>query len=178
MINDKLIYGVSPLHDYYMMFGEKKYRMLRPVISRMNILDDSEESMTRKNFSVGVNPDRVKLDELLSLLSKNALNDDFNSTSLRQDVRFTWRNLTNLPLEKLKNYFGESISLFFYFSNYKIYFSFWIAIFLIITDIIRTVNGGNEVGKKLSQYTILINVIAIIIWNNIFVEVWKRKERL
>lgn len=32
LIEEKLVYDVSPMHDYYLMLGHKKYRMLRPVI--------------------------------------------------------------------------------------------------------------------------------------------------
>lgn len=111
-------------------------------------------------------------------MSDRSLKDDFNKTPLNHDLRFTCKNLTSLPLEKLKNYFGEAIALFFYFSNYKIYFSFFIGLFLIITDIVRSYNESNSLGVRIKKYAVLINSVSIIIWNNIFVEVWKRKERL
>lgn len=50
MVKFNLLHDFSPLHDYFLMLGQKKYRMLRPVIDGENVLDDSEDSYTKKVF--------------------------------------------------------------------------------------------------------------------------------
>ena len=86
-----------------------------------------------------------------------------------------WKNLVSLPQEKLKNYFGEKVALFFFFSTYKIKSSIAIALFTIITEIINVAGLSNPLSKK---YMIMVNLVVIIVWNNIVVSSWERKERL
>lgn len=68
MMKLNLLSDFSPLHDYFLLLGQKKYRMLRPVIDSENILDDSEDSYTKKVFQTGVNQDAKRLEELFDRL--------------------------------------------------------------------------------------------------------------
>jgi hypothetical protein len=68
MLKLNLLSDFSPLHDYFLLLGQKKYRMLRPVIDSENILDDSEDSYTKKVFQTGVNQDAKRLEELFDRL--------------------------------------------------------------------------------------------------------------
>lgn len=113
-----------------------------------------------------MNQDAKRLEELFDRLADSSLNGDFSKRALSEELACSWKNLFTLPQEKLKNYFGEKVAIFFFFSSYKIKSSLGIALFLIVTEIVNAAGLETPLSKK---YMIYVNIVVIIIWNNILV---------
>jgi hypothetical protein len=66
------------------------------------------------------NPAQVKLQELFDLLADEAEATDFDCESIEQSTEIDWLQPWVIPIDILRDYFGEKIGLYFSFLQYAL----------------------------------------------------------
>lgn len=117
---------------------------------------------------------------------QKCLSENFN------EIRDSWKfsilsPFRSFPEEKVRNYFGEKVCLYYhYFLLYTRFLSIisfvgFIVYILQITDTYesRNIEIFYDKGIQKSRYVIIINCFYsffVITWSTIFIEIWKRQE--
>lgn len=82
-----------------------------------------------------------------------------------------WREFTRQPIERVREYFGTRISLYFTFLGLYTKLLIIPTALGIITWIIQMARGGPDAKEAVPFYS-----WSVILWNTLLLEAWKRKE--
>ena len=121
---------------------------------------------------------------------KNQQNLFENFNEIRDSWKFSIYEFfcySNFPEEKIRNYFGEKICLYYLFLDLYLKFLTIISLLGIIVYILQMTDSYESYdieifynkGYLKSRYIIVINTFYtffVIIWSTIFIEIWNRKE--
>lgn len=145
-------------------------------------------SYANNEFSPIVNiTGEAKIDNISSYV-KNQKNLIENFNEIRDSWKFkVLQFFEKFPEEKIRNYFGEKVCLYYHFicfySRYLCLITFIgvIVYILQMTDSYESMNIEifSKQGIQKSRYIMVVNTFYtffVIIWSTIFVEMWKRNQ--
>lgn len=108
-------------------------------------------------------------------------NEDIKN-ELNKNWIYNWKiKPWNMPLDDIKEYFGEKIGYYFtFFCHYTIWLFFLsiISIFVIINLLIQLSITENINDTLKNGYTIPFFCIFVSFWSQFMIEYWKRKENI
>jgi hypothetical protein len=148
LVEKEVLTAFFPLKNNYDLIGEKMYT---------GVLDDLNYQDKTKSYL------------------KEALGGDFYEPSVK-GITQNWESKFyshQLPLNKIRNYFGEKIAFYFAFISFFSKIVSIPSIFGLVVFILQRIYEPD------SPLIIIINLLFCIyssIWATIFIEYWKRKE--
>eukprot|EP00656_Telonema_subtile_P031226 TRINITY_DN3420_c0_g1_i4.p1 TRINITY_DN3420_c0_g1~~TRINITY_DN3420_c0_g1_i4.p1 ORF type:complete len:255 (-),score=53.78 TRINITY_DN3420_c0_g1_i4:18-782(-) len=86
-------------------------------------------------------------------------------------LMYPWREFTKQPLERVREYFGTRIALYFTFLGVYTQQLLIPTVLGFVTWIIQIATGGVDAKSAVPLYS-----FSIILWNTLLLENWKRKE--
>eukprot|EP00657_Telonema_sp_P-1_P009422 TRINITY_DN3609_c0_g1_i2.p1 TRINITY_DN3609_c0_g1~~TRINITY_DN3609_c0_g1_i2.p1 ORF type:complete len:762 (-),score=247.85 TRINITY_DN3609_c0_g1_i2:108-2393(-) len=86
-------------------------------------------------------------------------------------LMYPWREFINQPLERVREYFGTRLALYFTFLGVYTQQLVIPTVLGFITWIIQLATGGVDAKSAVPLYS-----FSIILWNTLLLEHWKRKE--
>ena len=173
LYDKRLILDISPLHDPFSLKGLRKFTLMKKIVdpSERDKAGDHLESLNNLDHLMG------KLHQLMDYMSDEAMESDFINTSVAEACKFNLKNLWNFPVESFRQYFGDRLALYFLFMNFFNKNLMNVSIVIFLVNLWRQSSSGS--GDKVQEgYALLIMSVIIVIWNNIFIQSWKRRERL
>ncbi|CAD8200754.1 unnamed protein product [Paramecium pentaurelia] len=161
MLQMQYIFAYFPIHDLHQLKGQgdKKKQFFEP-LKKNGFIIDKEPTEGEKY-----------LRDLFKELADEAESTDFDSESLVQESQFNYRIPWFVPIDSIRDYFGEKIALYFDFLSYYAKQLWYMAIVSIITQGIMY-----SATIELRQTAIIGFSIIIIIWSTFFMEFWKREQ--
>ncbi|CAD8121664.1 unnamed protein product [Paramecium sonneborni] len=161
MLQMQYIFAYFPIHDLHQLKGqgELKKQFFEP-LKKNGFIIDKETSEGEKY-----------LRDLFKELADEAESTDFDSESLEKESQFNYRVPWDIPIDSIRDYFGEKIALYFNFLNYYAKQLWYMAIISIVTQGIMSSSS-----LELRQTAIIGFSIVIIIWSTFFMEFWKREQ--
>ena len=127
---------------------------------------------------------------ITSILVKkfSRIDNNIQELAAKLNKNYLFMLFGELPVTKVKAYFGEKVSMYYEFLSLYIKFLFVLAIYGIIVFAIEwseSVESQNieyyvELGFTKDYAVTIFSIIysiAIIIWSSLFIEYWKKKEK-
>lgn len=143
LVENEIILAHFPLHNNWLLTG-RSTRFIRSISPDDEIL---------KIAILSLNPKKLT----------ESLIDSWETRLIRQQI----------PLDKIKNYYGEKIALYFEFLKYfQLHLLIPGVLGLGVFIVQRVLEQNNPAVLACNGFYCLF----IIIWSTIFIEIWKRKE--
>ena len=168
------------LEDLNVLNVGEKHNELSQVLDNMGISyihGDSSKQISRGN--IFIDGSNISVDtsmNFLHVLKKNDLIESIapvHSTALKEQIlRNSWNLFTPLPVDQIRDYYGEEIA--YYFSWLK-FFTNWLtipAIGGISVFFIRRYNGDTIQTCELTPFF----GMGVFIWATLFIRFWEREE--
>ncbi|CAD8202207.1 unnamed protein product [Paramecium octaurelia] len=161
MLQMQYLFAYFPVHDLHQLKGqgELKKQFFEPLKKNGFIIE--KESSEGEKY----------LRDLFKELADEAESTDFDSESLEKESGFNPRVPWFVPIDSIRDYFGEKIALYFDFLSYYAKQLWYMAVISIITQGIMSSSS-----LELRQTAIIGFSIIIIIWSTFFMEFWKREQ--
>lgn len=102
-------------------------------------------------------------------LKDEAEGADFDGDSLAEETHFHWCPIWELPIDVMRDYFGDKIALYFRFLQFYTEKLWTVVVLSIICEGIIDQTTGD--AKKAF---VIIFAIIIIMWSSYFIAHWKR----
>lgn len=120
-----------------------------------------------KQQSVG----QLKLNDLFVSLKDEAEGADFDGDPLAEEAKFHWCPPWTLPIDVIRDYFGEKVALYFRFLQYYSQ-RLW---YMVVIGIICEGVIDNTVGDSKKAFIVIFSVLMMI-WSSHFIAHWKREQ--
>ncbi|EAS07779.2 calcium-activated chloride channel protein (macronuclear) [Tetrahymena thermophila SB210] len=161
---EDLIYDYFPLHDKYLLFGQREHSDIFRRIIQEKIKQDYPNEEDYK-FQI------INSDKHYELQIKNY--------QMITDLCLlpNWNPLLiyNVPEQEICEYFGERIALYFTFQSF--YFKAQFSVALLSTPIFIVYEYFGQTDKGLgAQIAGLIHIFIVVIWSNVFYGQWTYRE--
>ena len=88
---------------------------------------------------------------------------DFDSESLQEETAFDFNNPWKLPIDTLRDYFGEKVALYFNFLTFYTYHLSYTSLLGLFVQLVQD-NGSKDTRNVIN----IIFATFIIIWSTIF----------
>ncbi|CAD8205990.1 unnamed protein product [Paramecium pentaurelia] len=161
MIENEYINCYFALHDPYQLMGLSKAPMIKPLID-LQLVREVQKS-----------PGELKLNNLFVSLKDEAERADFDSDCLVQECKFQWCPPWTLPIDSMRDYFGEKIGLYFRFLQFYSQQLWQVVILAIVCEGVID-NTTGDVKKAF----IVIFAVILISWSSYFICHWKRQQTM
>lgn len=171
----KVISEFFPIHDRYLLYGEQKSHLMKDILAQHEHIEDSSGSEDDEIAKPIVRQTPVQTYRDSMLLE--ALDTDFIGDVLSKGAAFGCKTFFWLPIEEIRNYFGEKIALYFYYLNFQTKMTLWASIMVIVLSLIE-IYLSLRGYKSAETNTIFVTYIVINIWGMIYVEQWYIHERM
>lgn len=117
------------------------------------------------------------LSRFFEMVKEASDHSDFVKRPLNVLLGWTPRNILSVPLDPIRDYFGEKIAMYFGFLNFYNRMKLFAACVMVLLGIVMYSAQRN--GYTLAyRVFILINLVVIQLWATLFKEFWRRREEL
>ncbi|KAL4445557.1 hypothetical protein ABPG74_004631 [Tetrahymena malaccensis] len=161
---EDLIYDYFPLHDKYLLFGQREHSDIFRRIIQEKIKQDYPNEEDYK-FQITNSDKRYELQiKNHQMISDLCLLPNWNPLLIY-----------NVPEQEICDYFGERIALYFTFQSF--YFKAQFSVALLSTPIFIVYEYFGQTDKGLAaQIAGVIHIFIVVIWSNVFYGQWSYRE--
>lgn len=110
--------------------------------------------------------------EIFKELQDEAEGADFDEDSVSEETKFDIKKPWDIPIDSIRDYFGEKLSLYFKFVQFFVFHLSYLSVIGVTIQIIKVVYA--DVMTHFYLNTIFATLI--IVWSTLFVEFWKRQQ--
>ena len=89
------------------------------------------------------------------------------------NVKDSWKSVLDVPSDKLRNYFGDKIALYFCFLSFYSKALIFPSVLGILPTIILFIFDNNSIFYRISN---AVYLFAFLAWSVYFFERWQQKE--
>lgn len=160
---DGRLVDLYPLHDPFVKDGTRKAPFFVDILDLKQLLSRDD-------------PRLAEVKKTLAMFQEHAEVSDFAEQPLTEDLKIRWWTPWWLPVEAIRDYFGEKIALFFEYSMF--YTKVKLPVFVIGTVVYIVQESFLKAGNALGYKIIVLTFLCLnLIWSILFVEFWKRREQ-